>query len=565
LAKGCPSLGHGQRGCAGFLLWFVCVCTALCVPPARARPWLSEARFLLSCRPPHPIPHCGCVCVCVPQHVCRWPRPHARILLSAPRPHPNPAHGAHAPRPATLRRRPPTAPVPEGTQGQQRRPAAAYGLHAPPTHSHLASHLWRLICTCCASHTLTFDHPPLTSRRVAPPTHSHLATHLWRLSRRVVPHVLSFGHPPLTSRRVVRACVRVFVCVSPPLGPRASHSVYNPVSHQLTCSISVVCPVLHATCPLLRATAGALAWPDEPLLASVEVLGAVDGEEWAEARAAVEMADMARHDTRTVQWAAREAMWNEDTRVRTRYGRVALRGAVWRVVHPSTYTRFTRIVPSRTRARPSNSSTPRRSPLHFLTLPLSPFTHVHCISALQLHTASPHTPHPSPLGVAAHSSTPSLHFITLRYTPDRSRVLALERERLTGVDSALCALLAQEAEARRSAERQEHLRALAAAEERAAAAATAAAGGAGSGGEAGAGTSAGTSGEAGAAQQPAGMCICAHMHVYWRRSLHNGAGGARGGRLPPPCPGSAKGASRGGCGLAAFCAQRCLRDGVFWV
>jgi hypothetical protein len=56
----------------------------------------------------------------------------------------------------------------------------------------------------------------------------------------------------------------------------------------------------------------------------------------------------------------------------------------------------------------------------------------------------------------------------VRYTPDRSRNLSLERERLTGADAGLCALLGQEADARRAAERQEHLRLLALAEDRAA-------------------------------------------------------------------------------------------------
>ena len=82
-----------------------------------------------------------------------------------------------------------------------------------------------------------------------------------------------------------------------------------------------ILPVLscaHDHVLLLRCPAGALAWPDEPLLCAVEVLGAVDGEEWTEARSAKEASDMARHDTRAIQWAAREAMWNEDVRVRNR-------------------------------------------------------------------------------------------------------------------------------------------------------------------------------------------------------------------------------------------------------
>lgn len=88
--------------------------------------------------------------------------------------------------------------------------------------------------------------------------------------------------------------------------------------------------------------AGALAWPDEPLLAAVDLIGGIDGEEWAEARAVVETADMAREDTRVVQWVNREGMWAEDSRVRTRF--------VWR-----DHDRCCRNAPTRTfrRERPS--------------------------------------------------------------------------------------------------------------------------------------------------------------------------------------------------------------------
>ena len=54
-------------------------------------------------------------------------------------------------------------------------------------------------------------------------------------------------------------------------------------------------------------------------MAAVDLIGGIDGEEWAEARAVVETADMAREDTRVVQWVNREGMWAEDSRVRTRF------------------------------------------------------------------------------------------------------------------------------------------------------------------------------------------------------------------------------------------------------
>ncbi len=67
------------------------------------------------------------------------------------------------------------------------------------------------------------------------------------------------------------------------------------------------------------AAAGVPLWPTRVDVQQADVLGAVDGECWADAQQGVEATRMAAEDDRAVQWRERERMWLQDVRRRDRW------------------------------------------------------------------------------------------------------------------------------------------------------------------------------------------------------------------------------------------------------